>query len=367
MKVHTYNAVSIFPTTDQQARFEKVCMAYQQIFQRLFAQVRYLILARKEVDYPTIIRALKHEDEALGVDSFSKYPELVIGATLKVKSIFAPIRNFMDCHTAAVYLERERMAGSFALPIIRSDNQRMELPHIGELSKDGKTKNALFVEFVRSKHVYRNWHAKAIIESEVRPAVGGAAIMTMTPTREMPVLFYSVDQKALKPRGMEDYAHFVDLKSKSAGSANKRMNEATEPMDHDFRQAARDYDLRAYEMETRAYKYAPEFAKEVVENYATLGYCLPVTPGMQISWNFLNLDILVNEVQRLMLLGAVEHKQMKNPINLFTNMAFCPHCGTASHSKIDGAEVICGKRGHDRLSIYDAIANNTMTALKNKL
>lgn len=367
MKVHTYNAISIFPTTEQSARFEKVCAAYQQIFQRMFVQVRMLILARKEVEYPAIVRALKHEDEAMGVDFFTKYPDLVKGATLKVKSIFAPIRNFMDCHTAAVYLERERTSGSFALPIIRSDNQRMELPHLGELSKDGKTKNALFVEFVRSNHVYRNWHAKAIVESDIRPSVNGAAIMVMTPVRETPIMFCSTEQKALKPRGLEDYSYFVDLKAKSAGSANKRMNEATEALDHDFRQAGRDLHSRLYELETRAYKYAPEFAKEIVENYSTLGYCLPVTPGMQISWNYLNLDILMNEVQRLMLLGAVEHKRMVNPVNLFTNMAYCPHCGHAQNSKIDGTDVVCGKRGHERVTIYDAIANNTLAALKNKL
>lgn len=367
MKVHTYNAIQIFPKAEQLARFEKVCMAYQQIYQRLFSQVRFLILASKPVEYTALIRSLKHEDEALDLELFAKYPELVKGATLKVKSVFAPIRNYMDCHTMAPYLERERVAQSFALPILSSDNQGIELPHIGMLSKDGKTKQALYIEFVRSAQVSRQWHAKAIIETEIRPSATGAAIMAMTPVREKPIAFYSTEQKAVDPIGIADYARVVDLKSKSAGSAVKRMRDATEALDHDFRQAARDYDLRAYELEQRAYAYAPIFAKQIVESFAAIGFCEPVTPGMKIGWDFLNLDILMNEVQRLLLIGTVEHKQMKNPINVFTNMAYCPHCGNASHSKIDGTDVVCGKRGHDRLSIYDAIANNTLAALKNKL
>lgn len=364
MKLHVNEGILIFPTADNLLMFEKVCKPYQAIYQRLFAHVRYAILAKQDLDYAAIDRQMVHEDRAMGVELFAKYPHLVKGAMLKVKSVFAPIKNFMDCHTMASYLETERTKQSFVLPFMNSG--KFKLPYVDDLKKDGNTKGALFIEFVRSR-IYRNWHATVVFESSITPAQTGAAIIAMTPSKDQPFNVCTDTGQIFKPHDIETYARFVELKSKSAGAAERRMNDTNESTTHDFMQATRDYESRVYEMEQRAYKYASQVALEIVQKFATVGWTLPETPGMKIGWDYIGLDIILAEVERLMLLAAVERRQMKSPVMKFTNMAFCPHCKHGNKSKIDGSEVICANRAHARISIYDAVANNTMRAMLGKL
>lgn len=367
MKLHTYNAIQLFLTDAQKAKLEKVCLVYQQIYERLFVRVQHAIQAKLEVDYAALIRALQHEDESFGTDVFSKYPKIVKGAELKVRSVFLPVKNFMDCITLAPYLDRELNNGNFVLPIIGNNNGKVEVPHLGELSKEGKTKGALFLEFMRSKHNRRLWHAKAIIETSVNAATDSAGILFMRPLTEAPFGLMSTTNKPVQIVGLREYAKFISDKSKSAGAANKRMNSAHDCADHDFRQGSLDRVDRGFQSERRAIEYAPIFAKQIVETFATLGYCAPASPAHQIDWNFLELNILLAETERLLLLAAVERKQMKSPIQKFFDMAYCIQCGNAHTSKLESRDVICGKRNHDRITIDDAVANNTMRALVAKL
>lgn len=369
MKIHTYSALQIFPSNAQLATFEKVCMAYQHIFARLFAEVYQANLQGHTVDldYNAMLRKLRHEDELFGTNVFSKYEDLVKGAVLKVKSIFMPVLSHLDVRALTIYLERERTAGSFALPMERR-NGKLWVPYIGELSVEGRYKNALFVEFVRSRHAYRNWHAKAISETTINPALPDVSgIVSMTPVRENPVLMYSTGNKAINFDGMKEYSRFIELKATSAGSALKRMRECGELFNHDYNQGKRDYENRMFELERRAMEYAPDFARQIFHNFANVGFCYPTTPGQQINWDYLGLDILMVEVERIMLLAAVDRKQLKSPVLKFHDMAHCPMCRNSSTSRIDGTDVVCGKRNHDRLSIFDAVANNTLYELKNKL
>lgn len=368
MKLHTYNAIQLFPTDSQRAKFEKVCMVYQQIYSRLFSRVHHAVRAKKDVEYDRLIQALKHEDELLGTDVFTKYPHIVKGAELKVRSVFLPVKNIMDCLLMYGYLERERHSGNFVLPII-GNNGKVEVPHLGELSKEGRTKGALFLEFVRSQHIYQDWHAKAIIETTVTPAKEKAGVMTATHRKEAPLVLVDMDFKNFPIDGMKEHAHFIETKASSLSAANRRMNNACDCADHDFRQGSRDRQLRAFDMERRAYEYAPTFAKHIVETFSTFGYCAPVTEVQQLSWDYLGLDILLAETERLMLQVSAENKLMKVPIYKFQDLAYCPRCENAQHSKADLAlmTVVCSKRNHDRISVHDAVANNTVKALVAKL
>lgn len=368
MKLHTYNAVQLFPKAEQLAKFEKVCLVYQQIYARLFTRVQHAIQAKMAVDYDRIIRALHHEDELLGTDVFSKYPQIVKGAKLKVQSVFLPVKNIMDCVLMRGYLERERHSGNFVLPIL-GNNGKVEVPHIGELSKEGKTKGAIFLEFVRSKHIYQDWHAKAVLESSFTPATEKAGAMIASHRKEAPLLLVGIDFKQTQIEGMKEHAHFIETKASSLSAALRRMNNSFDCVDHDFRQGSRDRQLRAFDMERRAYEYAPTFAKHIVETFSAFGYCAPVTEVQQLTWDYLGIDVLLAETERLMLQVAAENKLMKAPIYKFSDLAYCPRCDGPQHSKADLSQmmVICSKRNHPRLTVHDAVANNTVKALVAKL
>lgn len=367
MKLHTYNAVQLFLTAEQKAKIDKVCFAYQMIYARLFTRVRHCVFANKEVEYARLINALKHEDEQLGTDVFSKYPHLVKGAELKVRSVFQPVKNYMDCHMMAPYLERERLSGNFALPILNSNNGKVEVPYLGELSKEGKTKGGLFLEFVRSRHIRQNWHAKAFVETSINEATDGAGILVMTPILENPLGLVSTAARKTQIVGLKEYAKYMGDKAKSAGAASKRMSSAYDCADHDFRQGSVDKQDRAFDMEKRALEFAPTFAKQIVEMFTTFGYCEPATPTHYLEWANLELDVLLAEAERLMFVIAPTRKQMTPPVYKFSDKAFCVQCGNAISSKIESNDVVCSKRNHDRISVHDAVANNTMRALVAKL
>lgn len=370
MKLHTYTTLQLFPTTKHLDTFEKVCMAYQHIYARLFAEVYQAHLQgyTTEIDYNAMIRKLDHEDESLGTNVFSAYPKVVAGALLKVKSVFMPVRNHLDVHAMYPYLERERTANTFCLPIEENGSGKLVLPHIGELSKEGRTKNALFVEFVRSKTGHRRWHGKAFSEINFSmQRTVASCIFALAPIREAPLVVRSTEGKNVALASLAEYARFVDLKSQSAGSALKRMRTAGSLFNHDYNQGKRDYDNRMFELERRAHEYATIVAEQIAALFSNVAYCLPVTPGHQITWDYLGLDIIMAEVERLMLIAAVERKQMLNPVHKFTNMAYCVQCGNGNASKLDGTDVVCGKRGHARFTIFDAVANNTARALIGKL
>lgn len=371
MKLHTYNAIQLFLTDAQKAKLEKVCLVYQQIYERLFVRVQHAIQAKLEVDYAALIRALQHEDESFGTDVFSKYPKIVKGAELKVRSVFLPVKNIMDCILMSQYLERELHSGNFVLPILNSNNGKVEVPHLGELSKEGKTKGGLFLEFIRSKHIHHEWHAKAIVESTINPAKDAVGIMAATFRKEAPFVLvgHSENFKSSEITGMKEHVRFVEEKAKSQSAALRRMNSSHDCADHDFRQGSVDRQKRAFDMEKRAIEYAPTFAKHIVETFSTFGYSAPVTEFQQLSWDHHGLDILLAETERLVLQVAAENKLMRAPIYKFFYMDHCIQCGNAHNSKTDLAlmQVVCSKRNHDRISVHDAVANNTMRALVAKL
>ena len=369
MKLHTYNAIQLFLTDAQKAKLEKVCFAYQMIYDRLFNRVQHAVQAKLEVDYARMIIALKHEDEQLGTDVFSKYPQIVKGAELKVRSVFMPVKNIMDCILMRGYLERERFNGNVVLPILNNNNGKVEVPHLGELSKEGKTKGGLFLEFVRSKHIRQDWHAKAIVETTINPAKTRAGVLTVTHRKEAPFILMDTDFKSTPIDGMKEHAHFIETKATSLSAALRRMNNSHDCVEHDFRQGSRDRQFRAFDMERRAYEYAPTFAKQLVETFSTFGYCAPVTEVQQLTWDYLGLDILMAETERLMLQAASENKLMKAPIYKFFDLAYCPRCDGPQHSKADMTfmQVVCSKRNHDRIEVNAAVANNTVKSLLLKL
>lgn len=369
MKVQTYNALQLFLRDGQAAQFEKVCMAYRHIFFRLFAEFEQAHLQgmTADIDCTAIVRKLKHEDASLDTDVFSKYNSLVVGAMLKVQSVFAPVRNHMDVRVLRAYLEKEKFAQAFALPIESASNGAIEVPYLGRVVIEGRARKAEFVEFVRSRHHYQTWFGKAYYSETMNPNPKTSGIITLRPIKEAPLGMYTLGQEGLQINGLAEYARFVDLKSQSHGSALKRMRNSDEHLNHDFNQAKKDSESRAVELELRAMQYAPMFARQVLESFEHVGFCFPVAVGMQTMWDYMNLDILFGEVERLMLQAAVERKQLKSPLMKFYDMAFCPHCKNASKSKMDNGQVVCGNRNHQRVDIYDAVAHNTMLAMQNKL